>query len=30
MVKNRKCLGSVLFGFYDYQGLVRFGFFSSL
>ena len=30
MGKNPHCLGSVLFGFYDYQGSVRFGFLSSL
>jgi len=30
MGKNPHCLGSVLFGFYDYHGSVRFGFLSSL
>ena len=28
MGKNRHLLGSVLFGFYEYQGSVRFGFLS--
>jgi len=30
MGKNPRCLGSVLFGFYDYQGSVRFEFLLSL
>jgi len=30
MGKNRHLLGSVLFGFYEYQGSVRFGFLSIL
>ena len=30
MGKNPHCSGSVLFGFYDYQGSVRFGFLLSI